>query len=140
MSLEDIAIKTETEDPHSVGNITAILSEIASRLGKLAGDGEASLIDLKGLPLSSGEYEHLRFTLGRGEVTASLDAIGMSEIVETQFSGVWWVTHYNDQGDIVADLIEIAAVPNILLSQPEDMRIGLDLLHAIISQPASSDD
>lgn len=133
-------INVEVADPHSVGNITAILAEIASRLGELASDGKTGLIDLKGLPLSSGEYEHLRFTLGRGEVSANLDAIGMSEIVETQFSGVWWVTHYNDQGDIVADLIEIATIPNILLSQPEDMRTGLALLHAIISHPASSDD
>lgn len=133
-------INVEVADPYSVGNIAAILSEIASRLGTLADGGETSLIDLKSLPLSSGEYEHLRFTLGRGEVTASLDAIGMSEIVETQFSGVWWITHYNDQGDIVADLIEIATIPNILLSQPEDMRTGLALLHAIISRPASSHD
>lgn len=140
MSRENITIKAETTDPHSVGNIAAILSEIASRLGELASGGETSLIDLKSLPLSSCEYEHLRFTLGRGEVSVNLDAIGMSEIVETQFSGVWWVTHYNDQGDIVADLIEIATIPNILLSQPEDMRTGLALLHAIISHTASSDD
>ncbi|MDD5241368.1 MAG: hydrogenase expression/formation C-terminal domain-containing protein [Sulfuricella sp.] len=137
MSLKGIAIDVETADPHSVGNAAAILSEIASRLKKFAASGETSLIDLKSLPFSPYEYEQLRFTLGRGEISANLDAIGTSEIIETQFPGVWWVTHYNVEGDIVADLIEIAAVPNILLSQPEDVRAGLERLHAIISQSAS---
>ena len=140
MSLENIAIKVESAEHSSVGNVAAILTEIASLLEKLAGSGETSLIDLKSLPFSPGEYEQLRLTLGRGEVSARLDAIGMSEIIETHFPGVWWVTHYNVEGDIVADLIEIASIPNILLSQPEDVRVGLVRLHAIISQSASSDD
>ena len=139
MSLENIAIKVAASDYSSVGNVAAILTEIASLLEKLAGSGETSLIDLKSLPFSPGEYEQLRFTLGRGEVSARLDAIGMSEIIETHFPGVWWVTHYNVEGDIVADLIEIAAIPNILLSQPEDVRAGLERLQALISQSASSD-
>ena len=140
MSLENIAIKVAAPDHSSVGNVAAILTEIASLLEKLASSGETSLIDLKSLPFSPGEYEQLRLTLGRGEVSARLDAIGMSEIIETHFPGVWWVTHYNVEGDIVADLIEIASIPNILLSQPEDVRVGLVRLHAIISQSASSDD
>jgi len=88
----------------------------------------------------SRDDEQLRITLGQGEVSARLDAIGASEIVETHFPGIWWVTHYNVEGDIVADLIEIAAIPNILLSQPEDVRAGLARLHGIISQSASSDE
>ena len=140
MSLENITIKVELADHSSIGNVAAILTEIASLLEKLVGSGETSLIDLKSLPFSPGEYEQLRLTLGRGEVSARLDAIGMSEIIETHFPGVWCVTHYNVEGDIVADLIEIASVPNILLSQPEDVRAGLERLHAIISQSAASDD
>ncbi len=139
MSLENITIKAETAQHSSVGNVAAILTEISSLLEKLAASGATSLIDLKSLPFSPGEYEQLRLTLGRGEVSARLDAIGMSEINETHFPGVWWVTHYNVEGDIVADLIEIAAVPNILFSQPEDVRAGLERLHTLISQSAASD-
>lgn len=140
MSLQDIAVRVEPAAPSSIGNVTAILAEIACLLEKLAGSGETGLIDLKNLPFSPGEYEQLRFTLGRGEVSARLDAIGASEIIETHFPGVWWVTHYNVEGDIVADLIEVATIPNILLSQPEDVRAGLERLHATLSQSASSDD
>jgi len=59
-----------------------------------------------------------------------IEAIGPSEIAETRYPGVWWVTHYNVEGDIVADMIEIARVPEIIRSQPDDIRAGLELLRA----------
>ncbi|MDP2143790.1 MAG: hydrogenase expression/formation C-terminal domain-containing protein [Gallionella sp.] len=132
MSIQDIQIKVA--DAHSIGNINAILNEIATHLGNLVARGDNALIDLKSLPFSPDEYEGLRAMLGRGEVTARLDSIGDSEIYETHFPGVWWVTHYNVEGDIVADLIEIADVPAILHSQWEDVRTGLGRLRNILSQ------
>lgn len=134
MSIQDIHIKVA--GAHSIGNVNAILNEIATRLGNLVTSGDTSLIDLKSLPFSPDEYEGLRAMLGRGEVTARLDSIGDSEIYETHFPGVWWVTHYNVEGDIIADLIEIADVPAILRSQWEDVRTGLGRLRNILSQPA----
>jgi hydrogenase-1 operon protein HyaF len=140
MSLEYIAIKLVADDAFSVGNVTALLSEISAQLEKLIATGETSLIDLKSLPFAPGEYEQLRQGLGQGEVTAHMDAIGPSEIVETQFPGVWWLTHYNIEGDIVADMIEIAPFPNILQSQPEDVRAGLERLQAMLAAPAATND
>lgn len=140
MSLENIAIQIDTGDDFSVGNVSALLSEIAAHLERLIATGETSQIDLKSLPFAPGEYEQLRQALGQGEVTARMDAIGPSEMIETQFPGVWWLTHYNVEGDIVADLIEIASIPAILKSQPEDMRAGLARLHAMRTQPAAGND
>ncbi len=137
MSLDNIAIKAVPADTHSVGNVSAILNEIACRLEELSSRNSPSLIDLKSLPFSPGEYEQLRIALGSGEVSARLDAIGASEIMETQFPGVWWVTHYNVEGDIIADLIEVAFIPEILRSQPEDVRGGLVRLKELIAQPAA---
>ncbi|HEY6096303.1 MAG TPA: hydrogenase expression/formation C-terminal domain-containing protein [Gallionellaceae bacterium] len=134
MSLQDIAVKLESQDASTVGNVTALLAEIASLLEVHLKTGSNSLIDLKSLPLSPHEYEQLRFTLGQGEVTARLEAIGPSEIIETQFPGVWWVTHYNVEGDIIADLIEIARIPAVLQSQPEDMQASLMRLQALLAQ------
>ena len=140
MSLENIAIKLVADDAFSVGNVSALLSEIAAQLERLIATGETSLIDLKSLPFAPGEYEQLRQALGQGEVTAHMDAIGPSEIVETQYPGVWWLTHYNIEGDIVADMIEIAPFPNILQSQPEDVRAGLARLQAALAPPAATND
>ncbi|HCI13379.1 MAG: hypothetical protein A2063_10870 [Gallionellales bacterium GWA2_60_142] len=131
MSLQDIHIRVA--DAHTVGSLDAILNEIASRLHDFVDTGATSLIDLKSLPFSAEEYEGLRATLGRGEVTARLDSIGDSEIYETRFPGVWWVTHYNVEGDIVADLIEIASVPAIVHSQPEDIYVGLARLRQTLT-------
>lgn len=133
-SLQNIAVKVVTDDTSSIGNIAALLAEISTMLEQLLSRGTGSMIDLKSLPLSPLEYEQLRFTLGQGEVTARLEAIGPSEIIETHYPGVWWVTHYNVEGDIIADMIEIASVPGILHSQPEDMRAGLAQLHAMLAQ------
>lgn len=129
-NLKDIPIYVQAGEDYSVGNIRALLAEIAARLEKLVSDGETGMIDLNSLPLAPGEYEQLRQTLGQGEVSARIEAIGPSEIIETRYPGVWWVTHYNVEGDIVADMIEIAHIPEILKSQPEDIRTGLELLRA----------
>ena len=138
MSLKNIAIKPVADDAYSVGSVTALLSEIAAQLERLIATGETSLIDLKSLPFAPGEYEQLRQALGQGEVTARMDAIGPSEIAETRYPGVWWLTHYNVEGDIVADMIEIAPFPNILQSQPEDVRDGLQRLQAMLAPPAAT--
>ena len=140
MSLENIAVKFKSVDAFSVGNVSALLTEIAAHLEKLIANGETSVIDLKSLPFAPGEYEQLRQALGQGEVTAHIEAIGPSEIIETQYPGVWWLTHYNVAGDIVADIIEIARAPQILQSQPEDVHTGLVQLQATLSQPAAGND
>lgn len=134
MSLGDIAVKVEHADNYSVGNLSALLAEIASCLQHLIQTGKPSLLDLKSLPLSPQEYEQLRQLLGQGEVSARLEAIGPSEIVETRYPGVWWVTHFNVEGDIIADLIEIDRVPAILCGQTEDMQMGLNQLQAMLAQ------
>jgi hydrogenase-1 operon protein HyaF len=133
-NLKDIPIHVQAEEAYSVGNIRALLVEIAARLEKLDADGETGSIDLNGLPLAPGEYEQLRQTLGQGEVSARIEAIGASEIIETRYPGVWWVTHYNVEGDIVADMIEIAWLPEIIKSQPADVRAGLARLKSQLDE------
>lgn len=130
MSLHSIPLKIENVPAYSIGNLRALLAEIAARLQRLAEDGAASSIDLKSLPFAPGEYDQLRRLLGTGEVSARIEAIGPSEVVETCYAGVWWVTHCNVEDDIIADSIEITTLPDILKSQPADIRDGLELLRA----------
>ena len=130
MNPQTIPIYSQAEEAYSVGNIRALLAEIAACLEKLDRNGESGMIDLNSLPFAPGEYEQLRLTLGQSEVSARIEAIGPSEIFETHYPGVWWVTHYNVEGDIVADMIEIAWLPQIIKSQPEDVHAGLERLKA----------
>ena len=133
-NLKDISIYAQTGETYSVGNIRALLSEIAALLEKLVASGETGMIDLNSLPFAPGEYEQLRQTLGQGEISTRIEAIGPSEIIETRYPGVWWVTHYNVEGDIVADILEVTAIPEIIRSQPEDVRNGLARLKAQLDE------
>lgn len=139
MSLQDISVKVEDVGQYSIGNLRALLSEIATCLERLVRDGSAASIDLNSLPFAPGEYEQLRQLLGQGEVAAKIETIGPSEISETRYAGAWWVTHYNVEGDIVADRIEITVIPEILKSQQPDIEQGLALLHAQLNDEAQYD-
>jgi hydrogenase-1 operon protein HyaF len=123
----------------TVGNVSALLAEILALLEKQLQTGQVAAIDLKGLPFSPGEYAQLKDFLGQGEVLAKLDAIGPSDIFETRYPGVWWLTHRNAEGDIVADVIEVTRCPDILKSQPEDMGAGLSRLRSVLSPDLRSD-
>lgn len=133
MSLQNIPINTESAASYSVGNPRALLAEVAAHLQRLLREGIASSIDLNSLPFAPGEYDQLRALLGDGEVSARIEAMGRSEVVETRYPGVWWVTHYGVEGDIIADTIEITDMPDILKSQPADIEGGLELLNAQLS-------
>jgi len=136
--LDDIRIDVVDVDESEGGlrdNVRAILQEIATLLnsqlesGASVANGETVAIDIRSLPLLPGDYEALEDALGTGEVSAEFDGgFGPTEIFETGISGVWWIKHFNEEGEIGAEFIEIARIPDILLSQEEDMRDDLQAL------------
>ena len=106
-------------------NVKPILHEIRHALFELLDSGNTSIIDLRSIPLAPGEEQTIINALGQGEVHARLDALGRSDIVETMYSGVWLVTHYNENEAVVGRFIEITELPAILKSQREDMSDAL---------------
>ena len=113
-------------------NVKPLLHEIKHALDNLIETGKTTIIDLRSLPLAPGEEEKILNTLGQGEVQAQLNALGLSEVSETQYAGVWIVTHYNDEQHIISRFIEVTTMPEILCSQTEDVmeaysRLTLDL-------------
>lgn len=136
--LNDIGVKVLNplpvgEDGLS-GNADAILHEIVALLETYTASGEIGAIDLHSLPLTPTDYELLRNTLAEGEVHAQINVIGNTEVRETLYPGVWWLTYYNAEGDIVADLLEITSVPEILKAPEEDIRDGLIRLRDLLTQ------
>ncbi|MFV9614834.1 MAG: hydrogenase expression/formation C-terminal domain-containing protein [Gammaproteobacteria bacterium] len=102
-------------------NVKPLLHEIKHALDNLIETGKTSIIDLRSIPLAPGEEDKILNTLGRGEVLAQLNALGLSEVIETQYAGVWLVTHYNDENHIISRFIEVTTMPAILCSQTEDI-------------------
>ena len=106
------------------GNVRPILNEVIHAIDKLLDTGEATTIDLASLPFGPGELEHLEATLGTGELSAKLDALGTSSIRETAYPGVWWLEHRNAFDEVVGRYLEITRTPEILSSQEADIIAG----------------
>lgn len=115
-------------DVCGTGNVPLLLNEIRHALERLLASGEPHVIDLRAIPLGPGEEDLLVAALGAGEVAATVDSLGASEIAETQYPGVWRVTHKNTAGETTGRFVEIAFVPALLASPVEDVRAGFERL------------
>jgi hydrogenase-1 operon protein HyaF len=132
-SLQAIAVTVE----HASGNVEPLLHQVRHALDALLREGTSTCIDLLALPLAAGEEERLRTLLGSGEVRAELKVLGHSEIAETAYPGVWLVSHDDERGGPLARFIEITHVPELLRSQPDDIRFALERLTARLSLASS---
>ncbi|BCB28535.1 hypothetical protein SKTS_34210 [Sulfurimicrobium lacus] len=103
------------------GNAAPLLHEIAALLDSLARTGEGGSVQLNGLPLLPGDYEALQEALGEGELSAELQALGLTQIRETALHGVWWVTHRNSAHEVMTESIEVTRCPALLQTPAEDV-------------------
>ncbi len=120
--------------PEAGANAWALLHEIETHLHSLATQNIEHSIDLQSLPLAPGELEYIRAVLGDGEVSVRIDALGASDVRETAIAGVWWVTHRNETGQRIAEILEISFCPDIVRTHKDEVRAGLDLLTERIAQ------
>ena len=131
-ALKSIGVRVEPTSVEEIDaftlNVVPLLHEVKHALQRLLETGEPTTIDLGSIPLAPGEFEKIDAALGTGEVKVVLEAMGPSQIYETQFSGVWRVTHFNAANEVVGRFIEVTRIPDILLAQEPDVRVGLDLL------------
>jgi len=116
------------------GNVLPLLHEIRHALQRLVDSGETTVIDLRSLPMAPGEEARIEATLGRGEVEATLNALGPSKIHETSIPGVWWIVHYNEDEAVMGKFIEVARVPSILNAQTVDLQVGIGAMSELLSE------
>lgn len=126
--LSNITVKVVSSG--GAGNARAVLREVESRLQRLVEKGEENSIDLTSLPLTPEDYDLLEDTLGEGEVAAEVNSLGLTRIHETGIPGVWWVTHYNDEDEVMTEFIEVTHCPDILFTPEDDAKDGLEALRA----------
>jgi hydrogenase-1 operon protein HyaF len=99
----------------------------------LAADATASSIDLTSLPMSPADRAQLQQILGEGEVQATLAAQGVSRIRETRVTGVWWVEHFRQDGELVAESIDVTLIPDILKATVDEIAPAVRDLRARIA-------
>lgn len=126
--LQAISVRTES----SSGNVAPLLHEVRHGLAQLLQEGVPGIIDLRGVPLAPGEEEKILKFLGVGEVRAELQSLGRSEICESNYPGVWIVTHYDEHGAIQGRFIEITHIPQLLQSQRADIEDGCTRLQVLL--------
>jgi len=114
-------------------NIRSILIEIQAGLDQLSESGSRHIIDLGAIPLAGYEREKLFELLGQGEVHIHLSLLGTSEIYETLFSGVWVVKHRDELEEFSSMFIEICHIPDIVLSQQDDIVTSNSKLQELIN-------
>ncbi len=115
-------------------NVIPLLHEVKHALNNLIENNDTTVIDLRSIPLASGEEDNILNILGQGEVHAQLNTLGPSQIIESQYSGVWIITHYNPDKEIISRFIEITTMPDILFSQKQDIPDSLEALTTTVSE------
>jgi HupH hydrogenase expression protein, C-terminal conserved region len=138
MTSSGVASQGMEPDP---GFAAALICETLAKLTLFADTGETATIDLGGLPMSNRDRAALDDFLGRGEVSATIEVIGRTEVWETQFPGVWRVRHFGAEA-VATDLIEISTCPKILLADRRDAQTAarnlakaLELIPRIVETP-----
>ena len=138
--LEQIPVTVVTDPgPTATGNIIPILNEIRHALSRLDRTGEPTTIDLSAIPFGPGEREDLLGILGKGEVEATLDALGESRIHETAYPGAWVVTHHSPLGLELTTHIEITRAPSLLQTPQEDVGEAAAALSAYLREHSSGE-
>lgn len=117
--LADVRVCMETG---LTGNVAPLMHEIRHALQALYDDNKVHVIDLRSLPMAPGEEDKIIEALGHGEAQCQLSTLGLSEIHETRYAGVWMLTHFNNSNEITGRFIEITTMPEILKSQREDIQ------------------
>ena len=138
-SLANIPIKViDCRPVDRVSLVKTLLQELHAMLKTLLDTGQGGALDLRALPaLGEESYQFLKNELGVGEVSARIQSFGRSEIQETAYSGIWWVSHYNQDDDIYTELIEVNFLPEILKSHQDDVRLSRSRLHKLLSELAA---
>ena len=138
--LNEIPVHVEVSDDsmpsESRSMLIPILHEMVTMLKTLMSSGQCNILDLRHEPLDLEEIAALKELLGNGEVNANLNALGSTNIRETSISGVWWITHYNPDGNILSEFIEITTCPEMFKTFPEELEPALVKLQDKLTQYA----
>lgn len=127
--LDSIGVTVETAAiPADWGNALPVLHEIRNALIKLQQAGESTVIDLSAIPFGPGDRERLLETLGTGEVSARVDALGATHIHETTLPGVWRVHYHSPDDRELALHIEITRLPSLLGTPAEEIPLAIERL------------
>ncbi|MET0068107.1 MAG: hydrogenase expression/formation protein [Candidatus Thiodiazotropha sp.] len=104
----------EPEDVTGLEKGLELLRELSRQLHGYAADTPADPIDLEGLDEANRSL--VDQVLGEGEVSIVLDGSQCSRIQESVLAGVWRLQQRDEAGQLIADRVEIGAIPREVVS------------------------
>lgn len=137
MTLANIPVHSEA--PHT-GNLRPVQHEILQALTDLVTQEKSGMIDLHGLPFSEADYNALEAFLGEGDIDITLNVLGKTRIRESSYAGVWRLEHFDPNEQRIGYFIEIGYVPEILRSQCDDIKAGLDVMKTVLMMEEDVDE
>lgn len=118
------------EDAQQVTEARKLLHELVVLLRRLIKEDEPSHIDLTAMALSEEDRQLLYETLGEGEITAEVMNYGRILVRECGYAGIWWVTHIDDEGQVLSEFLEVSYCPEVLIAETEVVRDGYNAFQA----------
>lgn len=116
-------------------NLKPLLLQIEQALADLVERDTGTVIDLSAMPFTGADEEQLRKQLGRGEVSATVDAFGPTLVEETGLPGVWLVEHKDVEERRLTLHLEVCRTPDILVTPRDDLADGLEALRSANGTP-----
>ncbi|TVQ91998.1 MAG: hydrogenase expression/formation protein [Chromatiaceae bacterium] len=119
--------------PPGIMNAPGVLAELDANLAARAG-GETAvhIVNLGLLPLSAADHAFLREQLGGGRVWLVAGGYGRCEMRATALRPVWWVQHFNSEGRLLLDSLEVTTCPVAALATQEDIDDSGERLHELL--------
>lgn len=103
------------------GLLAPLLAEIADWLPAVRRGHPGHSISLSRLPLPPNDTVELSRRLGPGPAVAESRGYGSTRVTATGTRYVWWVQHYNADGDLLVNALEVTAWPSGLAVPWEDL-------------------
>ncbi|WP_273181292.1 hydrogenase expression/formation protein [Methylophaga thalassica] len=101
----------------------SILADIQLMLGQINENGQSSIMTLTELP--EADLNLLNQILGEGEVSVLIDGDKPVRIQETVMAGIWRLRTFDEQGNVTAEAIEVAEIPECVKDQAFATKVDL---------------
>lgn len=120
------------------GNALPVMHEVLHALRRLDSQAESTTIDLRAIPFGPGDEQRLLDMLGSGEIRATIDSLGRTDIRETRFHGAWIVDHYDVAGTRIGLQVEITDCPALIQTPKEDISEAVAALESVLATAGTS--
>lgn len=117
----DSAFAAPDPMPEGTMNAPALLAELRARVARHRAGERGGQIELSLLPLSPADRQVLAQVLPPGPVAVISRGFGNCHIGSTAVPGVWRLQYFNSMNTLILDLVEVTALPEVILASAEDL-------------------